>query len=274
MQAPKYLARVSLALGLVVSVFAVLHSQASAQAVTQGYASSSNLQKGTIVMLKTNDPTMIEPLANATINQMQGVIVAANDAPVTLSNDNPSQQQYFVATVGQYPVLVSDQNGPIKSGDYITISSLEGVGMKADTTQPIVLGRAAENFTSNNAITSAKLGSSKIDIGLINVTIAISHNPLGGKNENGIPGILKKAGQLITNKAVNPIRLYLGAIILVASLVVAISMLYSGVRSSLIAVGRNPLAKQSILRNLFQVTLMSLVVFTFGLIAVYLILKL
>jgi len=255
------------------SVLGLAPAITSAQTVTQGYQSSSNLQIGTIVKLKNSNTSMIEPLSATSINQMQGVVVAANSAPVTLSTDNPTQQQYFVATIGQYDVLVSDQNGPIKTGDYITISSLDGVGMKADSSQPIVLGRAAQNFTSANAESTASIGSNKFSIGRIEVTIAISHNPLTVKN-NDIPSFLKRAGQLIANRPVNPVRLYLGVVVLFAALVVAVSMLYSGVRSSLVAVGRNPLAKQSILRNLFQVTLMSLVVFTMGVIAVYLILKL
>ena len=274
MRAPNRLARVSLAAGLIGAVFAV-GQIVNSQAVSQGYSSDSNLQKGTIVKLKDGDTTKITALTAATISHMQGIVVAANDAPVTLSSNNPAVQQYFVATYGQYNVLVSDQNGAIKAGDYITISSIDGVGMKADNSQNIVLGKATNGFSGGSAtISTVKVGSSKFNLGRIMVTIAISHNPLLSAPVSNVPGVLKKAGTAITNKDVNPVRLYLSLVILLASVVVAASMLYSGIRSSLIAVGRNPLAKKSILRNLLQVTIMSLVVFTIGLIAVYLILKL
>ncbi|QQS18685.1 hypothetical protein IPL68_01180 [Candidatus Saccharibacteria bacterium] len=52
------------------------------------------------------------------------------------------------------------------------------------------------------------------------------------------------------------------------------SLLYGGVRSSLVSIGRNPLAKKSILRGLIQVVILGLTVFVIGLIAIYLLLKL
>jgi hypothetical protein len=275
MRAFQRLARVSLVLGLIGAFITAAPTPVGAQAVSQGYSSDSNLQKGTIVKLKDGDKTKITPLTTATIGQMQGVVVAANDAPVTLSSSNPASQQYFVATIGQYDVLVSDQNGAVKAGDYITISSIDGVGMKADGSQSVVLGKATSSFSGgSSSVSTVKIGGSTVNLGRVMVTIAISHNPWATTTPSNVPGLLKHAGTLITNKEVNPVRLYLGLVILLASVVVAASMLYSGIRSSLIAVGRNPLAKQSITRNLIQVIVMSLVVFTIGLIAVYLILKL
>jgi hypothetical protein len=257
------------------AVFGAYQLQALAQAVAQGYGSDSNLQKGTIVRLKDGDKTKVTPLSASSITQMQGVVVAANDTPVTLSSDNPDAQQYFIATVGEYDVLVSDQNGAIKTGDYITISSIDGVGMKADGRQSIVLGKATSSFSGGGStVSTTKVGAKSVNIGRISVIIAISHNPLATPEASNIPGLLKRAGRAITDKDVNPVRLYLGLIVLVGAVIVSASMLYSGVRSSVTAVGRNPLAKKSILRNLLQVTIMSLVVFTIGLIAVYLILKL
>jgi hypothetical protein len=275
MQAVKNLARVSLAIGLTIAVFAASQLVASAQTVTQGYSSDSSLQKGTIVRLQTGNNQKVEPLTAKTAAQMQGVVVAANDAPVTLSSSDPAAAQYYVATIGEYDVLVSDQNGPIKTGDYITISSLDGVGMKADSSQSVVLGKADANFNGGSATQSTvQVGGAKINIGRIGVTIAISHNPLSAPVQTSIPNILQRAGQLVTSKPVNPLRLYAGFIILAAALVITAIMLYSGIRSSLVAVGRNPLAKTSILRSLVQVIITSVVVFILGLIAVYLILKL
>jgi hypothetical protein len=275
MQAAKNLARVSLVIGIAITLFVVGQAAVAAQTVTQGYSSDSSLQKGTIVKLKTGNNQNIEPLTTKTVAQMQGVVVAANDAPVTLSSSNPALQQYYVATIGQYDVLVSDQNGPIKTGDYITISSLEGVGMKADSSQSVVLGKADASFNGGSAtLSTVTIGRSKVNIGRISVTIAISHNPLLTPVLNNIPSVLQRAGLLVTSKPVNPIRLYTSFIVLIASLLVTASMLYSGIRSSLVAVGRNPLAKTSIMRNLLQVIATSLVVFILGLFAVYLILKL
>ena len=62
---------------------------------------------------------------------MLGVVVAPNDAPVSISN-NDDEEQIYVATYGEYDVLVSSQNGPISVGDTIAVSALDGVGMKSD----------------------------------------------------------------------------------------------------------------------------------------------
>jgi hypothetical protein len=46
------------------------------------------------------------------------------------------------------------------------------------------------------------------------------------------------------------------------------------VRSSMIALGRNPLSRKSILRGMFQVIITSIIIFICGLFGVYLLLKL
>ena len=55
---------------------------------------------------------------------------------------------------------------------------------------------------------------------------------------------------------------------------IAGSLIYSAVRSSLIAIGRNPLSKKSIIRGLFQVVIIGLMVFLSGIFGVYLLLRL
>lgn len=128
------------------ALFAICtYGVARAQNVTQGYNSDSVLQKGMIVRLKPGDSNTVQALNQKDAADMFGVIVSSGDATVSLSNPGNSQQVY-VATYGQYDVLVSTQEGPIKQGDYITISSLNGVGMKAATTQQLVIGKALSSF--------------------------------------------------------------------------------------------------------------------------------
>jgi hypothetical protein len=54
---------------------------------------------------------------------------------------------YPVALEGRVPTKVSLENGPISIGDPITVSSVPGVGMKADA-QSYVVGIALESYTS------------------------------------------------------------------------------------------------------------------------------
>jgi hypothetical protein len=52
-----------------------------------------------------------------------------------------------VALAGRVPVKVNNENGAIKIGDYLTISSVPGIATKA-TKSSYVIGRALENFNS------------------------------------------------------------------------------------------------------------------------------
>ncbi len=263
------------------AVLAVHPGTVAAQVVTRAYSTDTPLQRGMIVKLSAKDKNKVEALAVNEAVKMEGVIVAANDSPVTLSNVDSTLQQVFVATSGRYSLLVSNQNGVINIGDYLTISSLKGVAMKADAGQPIVAGKALAGFdgVSNSGTTSLKDSTGKtttVAFGLITVDISISHNPMEKTKESRVPGLtfLQSGSKAITNKTVDPARLYISLLILVAVGAIAGSILYSGVRSSMVSIGRNPLAKASIVHSLLQVVMVSIIIFIIGLIGVYLILKL
>lgn len=251
----------------------------SGSAVTQGYGTDTPLQLGMIVKLKDSDSTKVEAVTQATANKVLGVVVAANAAPVTLSSDN-NNGQVFVATFGRYDVLVSNQNGPIKIGDYIVLSALSGIGMKVDAHQPVVIGKAAAGFGgSNNVAGSATLKDSagktiNVSIGRIPVDLNIGHNPLQQISAKNVPSFLQQVSQGITGKQVGVTRIYLALIVLLVSAFIAGGMLYSGIRGGLIAIGRNPLAKKEIIRGILRVVLSGLIVFIIGLFGVYLLLKL
>lgn len=249
------------------------------QNITQAYNASGPLERGMIVGLEPKASGTVFALDTSHVKQMQGVIVAANDAPVTLSDTNTSGQVY-VATLGRYPVLVSNQNGPIKAGDYIAISSLAGIGMKADSSSQLVVGKAAGNFDGNNNVLGDETlhggtTSQTVAIGLVNVDLGIAHNPLEtAKRPVAGIGWLQNAADSVTGNNVALARIYAAIGIFIIVAIIVIIVLYSGIRGGMLATGRNPLAKASISRNLFEVILTAVVIFIIGLGAIYLILKL
>jgi hypothetical protein len=265
-----------LALGLLIAL-SMVGPILQAQSFVEGYKSDMSLQRGMIVRIKPSDATKVEPLTADDIDQMHGVVVAPNDASVTLSSDD---SKVFVATIGHYDVLVSNQNGTINPGDYITISSLGGIGMRAGDSQKIVAGKALGSFDGKSNVVSAtdvKDNSGKtrqVKIGRIQVDIGIAKNPLLKNTEANIPGFLRRASESIAGKPVNATRVYASIIIFAASTIIAGSLLYSGVRSSIISIGRNPLGKKSILRSLIQVILTGFIIFLSGVFGVYLLLRL
>lgn len=250
------------------------------QNITQAYSTDRPLQRGMIVGLDSEKPGSVFALDSDHIEQMQGVVVAANDAPVTLS-DNSSTGQVYVATLGRYPVLVSNQNGAIKSGDYITISSLSGIGMKADSNSKLVIGKAADSFNGddnvlgNETLATANGGKQQVSIGLISTDLGIAHNPLRATSRHQIQGVgwLQNAAETFTGGQVSPNRVYAATAIFIVTAIIVIIILYSGIRGDMIAAGRNPLAKAAIGRNLFEVVLSAIVIFIIGLGAIYLVLK-
>jgi hypothetical protein len=248
-----------------------------AQAVTQGYGADQIMQRGMLVQLKKGDTTKVEVVKQETSEQTYGVVVNANDAPVTLSSDG---KKVFVATAGHYDVLVNTQNGEVKPGDYITVSAIDGIGMKASDKEPVIVGRALAGFDGKSNVVStpqvkdSQGGSKTVAIGRVQADIAVAKNPLLKAEEPNLPSVLKKASESIAGKPVNPVRVYIGLFIFMVSTLIASSLMYGGVRSAIISIGRNPLSKKSIVRGMFQIIITGLTVFISGIFGVYLLLKL
>ncbi len=245
-----------------------------AQDVTQGYASDMTLQNGLIVRLTAKDKAKVEPLDQAQETELFGVVVSSSESPVNLSD--PETNQVFVATQGSYDVLVSDQNGEIRAGESIVISAVKGVGMKADQLHRVLVGKALENFDGKtDAESSVKISDGRtVALGRIRVDISVKRNPaFSGDTIAGVPHALSRLAYSVTDKPVTAFRIYAGLAVIFLCLLVAGAILYSGIHGGMSAVGRNPLARKAIMRNMVGTTIMALIVVSIGLFAVYLILK-
>jgi hypothetical protein len=271
------LKRVGATLGLVMLLFMALSSPLSAQSVTQGYSTDSVLQRGTVVSLGNEDTTKVVPTTRLNQDRIHGVVVAPNDASLTLSGET---EKTFVATIGRFDALVSTEGGAIQAGDFLSISSLTGIAKKSSDLDPYTVGKAIEVFDgTNNPLSTATLNDSlgntqQVAIGRILIDIGVGPNPLLRPVDTTLPEFLKEATEAIAGKEVSPVRVYIGIVIILAAAGVSGSLLYSGVKSSVISVGRNPLSKKSISKSLFQIILTSIIIFLIGLFGVYLLLRL
>ncbi len=262
------------ALGLLM-VVVMLSSRAVAanQLVAQEYSASGNLQPGMIVRLTSSGSSQVTALDLNHINQMLGVVISAADAALTLGSSSANQGVY-VSNFGQHSVLVTNQNGPIVAGDYITISALSGIGMKADSNESLVLGQATGSFDGvHNVLSSSNLTDSSgnnitVSIGSIPVNVNISSNPVA-QNQKNTPAFISNLTKFVTNKSVSASRIYLGMVCVLAGLTIAITIIYSGIRNGFISIGRNPLAKRAIGINLIRVVVVSLIIFAVSLGAAY-----
>lgn len=260
-------------LALLVLIIASIAGPILAQSVTRSYSADETIGLGTLVA-GTDDPDKVKVADKDSAKELKGVAVRRSDSPVTLSTEG---QQVFVASNGSFEALVSDENGAVKSGDYITVSSNPGIGMKAGDNHEIALGKAVGNFDgkSNVVGSSTTEGGDRYNYGRVVVDIAVGTNPIYKTPEpSQLPAILQRIGGTVADREVSPARVYAAAALFLAILVIAGAMLYSGVRSSLVSIGRNPLSKKVIYGGLLQVSIISLAVFILGVFGVYLLLKL
>jgi hypothetical protein len=244
----------------------------------QSYSAAANLQQGMIIQLKSNSKNSVEPATQSTIFQTFGIIVNVNSAAIALESQDKTGDQVFVANSGHYDILVSDQNGAISPGTYITLSPVNGIGMKVDSTQPIVVAQALQSFNNSSPILGTDTlktsnGNIKVHLGLINANISIGHNPLLVTTNSGVPKLLSKISMSITGKQVSAWRIWLGLAILGIVAFIVGTMLYGAVRSSLISIGRNPLSKKAITRGFLEVVFSSLIILISAIFGVYLLLK-
>lgn len=246
----------------------------------KGYASDKPIDYGTIVELTGDKSDRIKVSSQSEMQNMFGVVIDPQHLTVRVTNGNIENETY-VAVSGTYNVLVSTQAGSIAKGDFITMSAINGIGMKAGTEEPTVFGRAAAAFDGKGVnLGKASLQNTEgkqtgeVILGSIPVTVDIRSNPNEKSTKVNVPDILERIGQAIAEKEVSPIRIYLSMAITAVSLVAAIAVLYAGIRNGVISIGRNPMSRRSIFRALLEVILTSLLILIIGLFAVYLLLRL
>lgn len=248
----------------------------ASSAVPQNYIAGASVLPGMLIEPGETANTVV-PASPKDISKVLGVVVPASAADITLTPASGSGQQVLVAATGQYNVLVSSQNGPIKAGDYLTLSALPGIAMKATAKQTEVVGQATDGFNGKSGVIDttdlkSTLGNkTTASIGRVSANVRVTANPLY-KNDNNVPGFLNKAANSIANKQVNPVRIYLSIGVLLATFFITGGMFYGGIRGGITAIGRNPLAKKAISRGLIQAVVMGLVVLAAGIFAVYVIL--
>lgn len=186
-----------------------------------------------------------------------------------------------VASAGVVLALVSDAGGEVKTGDRIAISPLEGVGMK--TTGPgWIIGTAQAPLSSMD-----QEGVSRQDIkdnhGTVK-TVVIKKIPvlIGGSYYS--PGSDGKSATLVDSlqsaitalvgRPVSAERALVALLVFGISIILLVAMVYSAVRNSLVAIGRNPMAHAKIIKILATVLMTAAVVVAITLAVVYLILLL
>lgn len=265
---------VSLSLGALL-VISLLSITSSANAISQGFSADEDLASGTLVSIKEEGSDTIVVPSELEYANIAGVIVNKNDSTVALS-DNEDQVQ--VTTNGVANLYVTDLYGDIKVGDPIGTSPIRGVGAKAVSNGKIV-GVAQTNFGSDNQstrtipITKANGDVIQAKVSSVLVAVQIGYYAVSAEDGQRATG-LQQVGNTLAGRPVSAVKVLLALIIALSGLIAAAVILYSGIKSSFTAVGRNPLARLSIFRGLKRVSVFSFIIFIVAMSVGYAILRL
>jgi hypothetical protein len=259
-----------------VGLLVLLPAAALAAPVQQSFISTAQLQDGELVSLSAN-PQTVEPATSHNVASLVGVVAPAAVSPFEVND----AQQTSITTNGLATALVSDVGGDIRVGDPIAISPIAGVGAKP-TVSGRILGTAQASFNAKTSgaakvnVTDTTGKKRSVEVGripvLVNVTYYVA--PPSTQKVPALPPFLLRLASTLAGKQVSPVPLIISFVLVVATLVIAGVLLNSAIRSSIIAVGRNPLSKSLLQRNMIQVLLMAAAVIGGGLVAALAILRL
>lgn len=260
-------------LGVVIGSLFFMRAPVSAAAsnVSSAYFAPTPIITGSMVSLDPQHSDTVQ-LADTT-NGLRLIGVAVTDD--SLLELNPSSNKIQVATSSTANVLVSTLGGDINSGDKIGVSPIGGVGMRAAPNSYVVgLAKAPFNRDSKNAVTKTIKDTSgkehSVALGYLSVSIATGVN-----SDTTKPGmnVLQRLGQSLTGRTISMTRIVLALVTTLGAMIAIITLAYGSIYGSVISIGRNPLAKNVILRTLRTVLFMVLLVVVVAGVLVYLLLR-
>ncbi len=241
--------------------------------ISQGYTSDTPLAAGSIVSLKKDSITDVSSATISNAGSILGVVITDGNSQLSIASGGKNQVQ--VVTNGVEQVLVADVNGKINPGDQITSSPISGVGMKASLTTKVV-GVAQDSFPNSTATVqnykdkggqqhTAKIGQVPV---LVNVAYFYKQ-----PDKTILPATLQNLANTLAGKTVNTLPILLSVGIFIITLIVVVSIVYSLINSSIISVGRNPMAQSAVYRNVIQLSLLIVIILAAAVVAIYMVLR-
>ena len=250
------LALTSFAVLLTLAILSPVPALALSTYIAESYTSEEALFMSLIVSLKENASDSVVATNTGNVDTMIGVVIDRSDASISVSNGKDKQVQ--VAKNGTLQVLVSDINGTVEQGDYVTGSPINGVGMRA-TGSTKVIGIAQNSLT--NGVAQKIKGSDGVEqnVKVGTVTILVSVSGYIEKSENSfIPRPVQEIANTLAGRTVSALPILLSLGVFLVTLIVVTIIIYSMVRNGIISVGRNPLSSSAIYRNVIQLSVLVL----------------
>lgn len=223
---------------ILVQVFGVSSLSAYAQNTSAGTAVSipiidKNAKDGHIII---STPIGFGLSSTPYATNMYGVLT---QSPAVYLQNSSDATLKPVTSSGKVYVLVSSINGNIKKNDFITTSTIAGVGQKA-TKNGIVLGTALEDYNNSNQKITAKI--------LVAVNPHFNASFVDIKTD--VLEMLRNASDPSTLTPLTSLRYLIAAIIVLISFGLGFVFFGRVTTRGIEAMGRNPLASRTIQLNL------------------------
>lgn len=231
--------------------------------ITEGIAifiplSDKNVEDGKIVSASGNGYVLSYLEYD---EKMYGVVNFNPAISMQTQSSESAVTRYPVVSEGKVNVQVSNANGNIKNGDYVTTSTQPGIGVKA--TQPgFVLGTALESAPSGDGIKRIK------------VSLKIHYYSPAATLGGNLRDIFNLSTAATYEKPLVVFKYVIAALILLLSVFFSFNHFGRVATSGIEALGRNPLARRSIQLGIIINTVLTLSVIATGLILAVLILRL
>ncbi len=168
------------------------------------------------------------------------------------------QTGILVVRGGVVKVRASAVNGEIEVGDWVTASSTPGVVQKA-TRNGFVLGSALEAYAGNSEA-------------LLQIALNIHPETRLANARSNLFEVMRQGSQTALLEPLNALRYFLAALLVVVCVILGLVFYGRLSRSSIEAIGRNPLAKRDIQFALFVQMVITGLVIAFGILAAYVVL--
>jgi hypothetical protein len=217
----------------------------------------AKVQNGDIITSTTNG----YKLSDSPYDPQIFGVVSLN--PAVYLKDSTAKNDIPVISQGQVLIRVSSQNGTIAAGDYITSSTIPGIGEKA-TDNGYVLGQTTQAYQSNDPK----------KVGEILVTLQPHYQQLTNNITHNIYSSFSFGLSEAVNSPLGAIRYFIAGIITLLSFYFGFRFFARASNRGVEAIGRNPLARQAILTSVFFNTVITIAIMFFGVAISYLILVL
>lgn len=237
----------------------VLPSRAQAYRATE-YRIDQDWAIGSVIAIDDHgQPT----LASLTNRNFIGVVVRRDAHTVQITDDASSA-----------PVLVSQVNGGVQSGDQLGLSTVAGVAAKWQAGSPLVA--IAKQAPAHWQVASVKQSNGQtqtISLALIDAQLLQVGGGASSNGEAAYISAVQKAANQVAGHSVAVWQISLALVLGLAGIVLSVGLLFISSRESFFSIGRNPLAGDTIMSSLWKMSGVAVVILLVSLTSAYLILK-